>query len=113
MLYKKCCFQKDSNDDFTCKAAKETDVKNRLLDSVEEGEGVMIWENNIETYSLPYVKQMTSASLMHEVEHPKSVLWDNPEGQGGQRGGRWFQDGGRYVYPWQIHVDVWQKSSQY
>ena len=32
-----------------------TDVKNRLLDSVG-GEGGMIWENNIETYILPYVK---------------------------------------------------------
>ena len=29
---------------------RDTDVKNRLLDSVGEGEGGMIWENNIETY---------------------------------------------------------------
>ena len=35
---------------------KDTDVKNRLLDSVGEGEGEMIWENNIETSLLPYVK---------------------------------------------------------
>ena len=35
---------------------RDTDVKNRLLDSVEEGEGVMIWENSIETCILPYVK---------------------------------------------------------
>ena len=27
----------------------DTDVKNRLLDSVGEGEGEMIWENSIET----------------------------------------------------------------
>ena len=26
---------------------RDTDVKNRLLDSVGEGEGEMIWENNI------------------------------------------------------------------
>ena len=32
------------------------DVKNRLLDSVGEGEGVMIWENSIETCILSYVK---------------------------------------------------------
>ena len=32
------------------------DIKNRLLDSVEEGEGGMIWENGIETYILLYVK---------------------------------------------------------
>ena len=35
---------------------KDTDVKNRLLDSVGEGEGEMIWENSIETSLLPYVK---------------------------------------------------------
>ena len=28
---------------------RDTDVKNRLLDYVGEGEGRMIWENNIET----------------------------------------------------------------
>ena len=35
---------------------RDTDVKNRLLDSVGEGEGGMIWENSIETFQLPYVK---------------------------------------------------------
>ena len=28
---------------------RDTDVKNRLLDSVEEGKGGMIWENSSET----------------------------------------------------------------
>ena len=58
----------------------DTDVTNRLLDYVGEGEGGMIWENNIETYTLPYLKQMTSASLMHEAGHPKPVLWDKVDG---------------------------------
>ena len=57
----------------------DTDVKNRLLDPVGEGNGGMTWENNIETCTLPYVKRMTSASSMHEAGHPKPVLWD-PEG---------------------------------
>ena len=35
---------------------KDSDIKNRLLDSVGEGEGRMIWENSIETCILPYVK---------------------------------------------------------
>ena len=48
--------QKDGNDDPICKTAKDTDVKNRLLDSVGEGKGGMIGENSIETYILPYVK---------------------------------------------------------
>ena len=45
-----------------------------------EGEGWVISENSIETCALPHVKQMTSASVMHETGHPKPVLWDNPEG---------------------------------
>ena len=33
---------KHSDNDPICETAKETDVKNRLLDSVREGEGGMI-----------------------------------------------------------------------
>ena len=35
---------------------RDTDIKNRLLDSVGEGESGMICENNIETCILSYVK---------------------------------------------------------
>ena len=35
---------------------RDTDVKNRLLDSVGEDEGGMTWENSIETRILAYVK---------------------------------------------------------
>ena len=35
---------------------RDTDILNSLLDSVGEGEGGMIWENDIETWILPYVK---------------------------------------------------------
>ena len=34
---------------------RDTDVKNRVLDSVGEGEGGKIWENSIETCILTYV----------------------------------------------------------
>ena len=44
-----------------------TDVQNRLLDSVGEGEGGMIRENSIETYILSSVKQITSPGWMHET----------------------------------------------
>ena len=57
----------------------DTDVKNRLLDPVGEGEGGITWENSTETCALPYVKQMISVSSMNEAGHPKPVLWD-PEG---------------------------------
>ena len=35
---------------------RDTDVKNKLLDSVGEGKGGMTWENSTETCILPYVK---------------------------------------------------------
>ena len=54
---------------------------------------------------------MASASLMHEAGHP--MIWDNPEGQGGERRGSGVQDGGSHVGLWPIHAAVWQKPSQY
>ena len=42
----------------------DTDIKNKLLDSVGEGDSGMTWENSIEIYTLPYVKQIASGSLM-------------------------------------------------
>ena len=83
----------------------DTDVKIRLLDSVGEGEG-MLWENSIGTCTLPYIKQMTSASLMHEAGHPGGMGW----------GGRWEGNSGlwgTHVYLWPIYADSRQKPSQY
>ena len=46
---------------------RDTDVQNRLLDSVGEGEGGMFRENSIETCILSVVKQITSPGWMHET----------------------------------------------
>ena len=46
---------------------RDTDVQNRLLDSVGEGEGGMFRENSIETCILSRVKQITSPGWMHET----------------------------------------------
>ena len=75
---------------------RDTDVKNRLLESVE-GEGGMIWENNIETCILSYVKQMASPGSMHETGHSGPVHWDDPEGLDGEESGSGVQDG-RQLY---------------
>ena len=91
---------------------RDTDVKKRLMDSVGKGEGGMIWENSIETYILPYVKQMTSPSSMHETGHSKLVHWDNPEVRDGEGGGREVWEG-THVHPWLIYVNVWQKPPKY
>ena len=46
---------------------RDTDVQNRLLDSVGEGEGGMFWENSTETSIISRVKQITSQGWMHET----------------------------------------------
>ena len=46
---------------------RHTDVQNRLLDSVGEGEGGMFQENSIETCILSSVKQIASPGWMHET----------------------------------------------
>ena len=35
---------------------------------------------------------------MHEAGHSKLVLWDHPEGWGGEGGGKGIQDGGTHVH---------------
>ena len=79
---------------------RDTDVKNRLLDSVGEGEGGMIWENSIETCIL-YVKQISSSGSMHETGCTGLVHWDDPEGWDREGGGRGVQDGEHmYTHGW-------------
>ena len=46
---------------------RDTDVQNRLLDFVGEGEGGMFRENSIETCILSRVKQISSPGWMHET----------------------------------------------
>ena len=46
---------------------RDTDVQNRLLDSVGEGEGGIFRENSIETCILSIVKEITSPRWVHEI----------------------------------------------
>ena len=76
-------------------------MKNRLMDTVGEGEGGMIRENGIETYTLPQVKQIASGNLIYDTGNPKWVLCDNLEGWGGDGGGAGGESRGRghmYAY---------------
>ena len=91
---------------------RDTDVQNRLLDSVGEGEGGMFQENSIETGILSIVKQITSPGGMHEIS---AGAWCTGKTQrnlverevGGGSG--W----GIHVTPWLIHVNVGQNPLQY
>jgi len=79
----------------------DTEVKNRCLDCVGEGESGMIWENSTETCLLPYVKQIASPGSMHETGRSGLVHWDNPEGWDGEWGGRGIHDG------WHMYTHGW------
>ena len=72
---------------------RDTDVKNKLLDSLGEGKGGMIWENNIETCILPYVKQIARPGSMHETGCSGQMYWDDPEGWDREGGGMGVRDG--------------------
>ena len=63
---------------------RDTDVQNRLLDSVGEGKGGMFRESSIETCILSRVKQITSPGWMHETSARtmRQVHWEDPEGSG-------------------------------
>ena len=71
---------------------RDTEVQNRLLDSVGEGEGGMFWENSIETY---IIKGETDHQPRLDAWDKCSGLvhWEDQEGSGGEGGGRGDQDG--------------------
>ena len=72
---------------------RDTDVQNSLLDSVGEGEGEMVWENDTETCILSYVKQIASPGSMHDTGCSGLVPWDDPQGWDAEGGGTGLQDG--------------------
>ena len=67
---------------------------NRLLDTVGEGEGGVIGENSIETYTIQYAIQIASSNLLYDAGNPKLTLCDNIEGWDGEGGGREVQERG-------------------
>ena len=58
---------------------RDTDVKDRLLDSVGEGGG-MIWENGIKTCTISYKKRIASPGSMQDTASLGLVHWNDPEG---------------------------------
>ena len=91
---------------------RDTDVNNRLLDSVGEGKVGMIWDNSIETWII--ICEIDGQSRFHawdRVLRAGALGW--PWGMGW--GGRWEGGSGlgTHVHPWLIHVNVWQIPPQY
>ena len=65
------------------------------MDSVGEGEGWNIWENDTETCIISCMKQVSSPGSMHDTGCLGLVHWDDPEGWYGEGEGRRVQDGER------------------
>ncbi len=68
---------------------RDTDVYNGLLDSEGEGEGGMIWENDILTCILSCKKRIASLCSIQDTGCLGLVHGDDPEGccgEGGERG---------------------------
>ena len=60
-----------------------------------EGEGMMIWENDIETYILSCKKRIASLGSIQDTGCLGLVHWDDPE--------RWYgEGGGRRVQVWEL-----------
>ena len=91
---------------------RDTDVQNRLLDSVGEGEGGIFKRiASKHVYYLGWNRSPAQVGCMIQVLGPGAL--ERPRGIGWR--GRW-EGGfgwGIHVYPWLIHVNVWQKPLQY
>ena len=62
-----------------------------------EGEGGMIWENDIEPCIISYMKRIASPGLKQDTGCLGLVHWDDPEGWYGEGVGTGVQDG-EHVY---------------
>ena len=80
------------------------------MDSVGEGEGGEIWENDIETCIISCMKRVASPGSMHNTRCLGLVHWDDPEGWSGEGEGRPEEGSGwgTHVYLWRIYFNIWQ-----
>ena len=86
---------------------RDTDVLNGLLDSVREGEGGMIWENDTEACKLSYVKRISSPGSIRETGcSGLSTGMTQRDGMGREEGGG--SGWGPHAHPWRIQVNIWQ-----
>ena len=87
---------------------RDTDVQNRILDSVGEGKGGMFQENRIETCILSMVKHIiygAQVGCMRQVLRTGAL--GRPRGIGWRGRWEWVSGCGIHVTPWLIYVNVW------
>ena len=91
-------------------STRDTDIKNRLLDSVGEGKGGMIWENSIEA-CICEIDCQSRFNAWDRVLRAGALGWPWRM----ECGGRWEGGSGwgTHVHSWLIDVNKWQKPLQY
>ena len=72
----------------------DTDIENRLTDTVGEGVGGANGESSMESYTSPYVKLDSPWNLLYNAGSSNSVLGDKLEGWDGMEGRREVQEEG-------------------
>ena len=63
--------------------------------------------------TLPYVKQTANGNLLYDSENSKWGSVTTQKAGMGRKAGGMFKREGTNVYLWLIHVDVWQKPTQF
>ena len=76
------------------------------------GESEICGESNMETY-ITICKIDSQREFAVCLRKLKQGLCINLEGWDGETEGKEVQEGGDIVYVWLIHVDVWQKPTQF
>ena len=66
----------------------DTDIEDRLVDTVGEGGDGTNWQSSTETYTLAYVKQTASGNLLYNRDSFNLVRHSNLEGWNRAVGGR-------------------------
>ena len=75
------------------------------MDSVREGEGGMIWENDIETCIISYMNEspvQVRCTILNAWGCCTGMT--QRDGMGREESSGW----GTHVYLWRIHFDIWQ-----
>ena len=81
--------------DWVTELNRDSDIENRLVDTVREGESGTNWESSIETYTLPYVEQLMGNCIIQGVLWQHTGVGCGSGWEGGSRTGRHM-----YTYGW-------------
>ena len=103
--------QKDGTDKTYLQGSSGDVDREQTCEHSGGGEGGMNGQSNMETDTLPYVEEIVSGNFLYDSGSSNLCSVTIQSGWDGV--GRRFKREGTYIYLWQIHVDVWQKATQY